>query len=148
MPLANYTTKVDVGTTIVEIQRLLAEFGASSVSMHYEGGKAVGIDFAVKLDGQPLQFRLPVNARAAMKAISGIKGAKSFHKTPAHAENVAWRILKDWIRLQLTMVELQQAEVAQVFLPYALFNNGTTTETFYAGFRANRNRQLGSGNAG
>lgn len=147
MPIANYTTKVDVGTTIGEIQNLLASFGANRVSMHYEGAKAVGIDFTVKLDGQPLDFRLPVNAKATQRAISGIKGAKSFHKTPAHAEQVSWRILKDWIRMQLTMVELQQAEIAQVFLPYALINDGTGETTMYSGFRANRNRQLGSGNA-
>jgi len=143
MPLANYTTKVPVSDSIAEVQKLLADFGAASVSMHYEGGKVVGIDFGIKLDGHPLQFRLPVNVAAAQRALTAAK-VKSYHKTPTHAEMVAWRILKDWVRIQLTLVEMRQAELAQVFLPYAVDGNG---ETVYQGFRIGRAKQLGSGGA-
>ena len=139
--LANYTTTVSVEETVGEVQKLLASSGANSVSMHYEGGKPVGIDFAVKLDGYPLQFRLPVNAVAVQKVLTAAK-LRQHQRTPAHAERVAWRILRDWVRVQLSLVELKQAELAQVFLPYVLSDNG---ETLYQGFRIGRSRQLTSG---
>jgi hypothetical protein len=42
-------------------------------------------------------------------------------------ERVAWRIVKDWIEAQMAIVEAGQAEMAEVFLPYATIEDGTTT---------------------
>jgi len=40
---------------------------------------------------------------------------KPAHYCPEHADKVAWRIMRDWIRVQLAMVEMKQADMAQVF---------------------------------
>lgn len=42
------------------------------------------------------------------------------------AQRVAWRIVKDWVEAQMAIVEAQLADLAEVFLPYAITKNGTT----------------------
>lgn len=140
MPLANYTTKIEAAETIAEIQKMLASFGANSISLHYENGKASAIDFVLKLDGYPLRFLLPQSTAAAHKVLSGQR-VKAYHRTVTHAESVSWRILRDWVRAQLAMVELKQAEIAQVFMPYAM----VADQPVYKTFREQRMKQLGSG---
>lgn len=138
--LANYTTTVNVPDTITEIERLLMNFGANQISKQYENGQPMGIEFSVKLDGHPLLFRLPINTTAAHKVLNSYK-LRANLKTQAHAQKVSWRILRDWIRVQLAMVELKQAEMAQVFMPYAVIGN----QTAYHAFRAGRVKELGAG---
>lgn len=138
--LANYTTTVAVSETIAEIESLLSKFGANEISKQYDAGNPVGINFVVKLDGFPLQFRLPIDVKACRKVLNSYKMRPSL-KSPAHAERVSWRIMRDWIRVQLSMVEMKQAEMAQVFMPYAIAGG----QTAYQMFRVNRSKELGSG---
>ena len=42
---------------------------------------------------------------------------------------MAWRIIKDWIEAQLAIVEAEQAEMVEVFLPYA--QNPATGKTLF-----------------
>ena len=42
------------------------------------------------------------------------------------AEKIAWRILKDWVKAQIALIESGQAELAQIFMPYAKDVNGQT----------------------
>lgn len=47
-------------------------------------------------------------------------------KTREQAARVAWRILKDWIFAQIAIVQAEQADMAEVFLPYAQNDLGET----------------------
>ena len=47
-------------------------------------------------------------------------------KTTEQAARVARRIVKDWIEAQLALVEAEQAEMVEVFLPYAQDQTGQT----------------------
>lgn len=138
--IANYTTAVNVSDTLTEIESLLSTFGANEISKQYEGGRPFEIVFVVKLDGYPLQFQLPINVSAVGKVLNQYK-LKAAWKKPEHAERVAWRIMRDWIRVQLSMVEMKQADLAQVFMPYAISGG----QAAYQAFRVNRSKELGSG---
>jgi hypothetical protein len=46
--------------------------------------------------------------------------------TEAQAKRVAWRIVKDWVAAQMAIVDAQLADVAEVFLPYAITRTGLT----------------------
>ena len=46
--------------------------------------------------------------------------------TDEQAVKVSWRIIKDWIEAQMALVEAELAELAEVFLPYAITKDGNT----------------------
>ncbi len=48
------------------------------------------------------------------------------YRTRAQAARVAWRIIKDWIEAQLALVEAEQVDMVEVFLPYAQVQGGRT----------------------
>jgi len=48
------------------------------------------------------------------------------YKTQTHARCVAWRIVKDWVRAQLALIESGQATLPQLFLPHAVRADGRT----------------------
>ncbi|WNZ24160.1 hypothetical protein HJG54_15710 [Leptolyngbya sp. NK1-12] len=62
MAILNYTTTIDSLKTIGEIQAILAKHGACSVSTEFSNGAPVGIHFAIDLNGELLNFKLPSNA--------------------------------------------------------------------------------------
>lgn len=47
-------------------------------------------------------------------------------RTPEQAQRVAWRVIRDWTRAQLTMVEAGVVSIEEVMLPWAMTNNGIT----------------------
>ncbi|MEM9825207.1 MAG: hypothetical protein AAF958_01400 [Planctomycetota bacterium] len=40
---------------------------------------------------------------------------------------MSWRVVRDWLRAQLTLIEAGAATVEEVMLPWALAGDGTTT---------------------
>ncbi|MCH8134806.1 MAG: hypothetical protein IIB77_02370, partial [Proteobacteria bacterium] len=61
-------------------------------------------------------------------------------RTREQASRVAWRIIKDWLRAQLAIIETEQAEMVEVFLPYA--QHPVTGQTLYEQLEASGFRQL------
>lgn len=50
----------------------------------------------------------------------------SSYKTVEQAKRVSWRIVKDWVEAQLAIIESGQAEMGEVFMPYAVTISGET----------------------
>lgn len=139
MPILNYTTKVDSLKTVAEIQSILGQKGASHVSVDYTSGRPSAITFGFDLDGQNIVYRLPCNIDGVSAAMKSVRS--SLWKDKAQCERIAWRIVKDWVEAQMALVEANQAEVAEVFLPYALHISG---QTLFQAIKT-RNLQLGAG---
>ena len=53
---------------------------------------------------------------------------------------VAWRIIKDWIDSQLSLLEMNFADAVQIFLPYAY--NPVENKTMYEKFLDNKEEYL------
>lgn len=139
MPILNYTTKVDSAKTVSQIQSILGLKGATRVSVDYENGKAKAVTFGLNLEGMPLDFRLPCNTDGVKRALLKEKKMTAARDV-SQCERIAWRIVKDWVEAQLALVEANQAEMSEVFLPYVMHSNGQTL------FNALKNRQLQLGN--
>ena len=128
MPLLNYTTKINVFTTIGEIQGILVKHGAKRIVQDMDDAGNVialtfGIDTPVGLQG----IRLPANADAVHKVL-----AKQKVKCDrAQAERVAWRIVKDWVEAQMAILESEMVQLDQIFLPYMVNNKGQTVFEIY-----------------
>lgn len=141
MPILNYTTKVAPEKTASEIVAMLGRKGADEVHQQFAAGRIAGITFVFKVSGEPVRFNLPVNVDGVHAHMKKIRRDGSMDR--AQSERIAWRIVKDWIEVQIALVESQQAEMAQVFMPYAMIAPG---KTMYAAFTEQaQQRLLGSG---
>jgi hypothetical protein len=142
MPILSYTTKVAPKRTASEIQGLLASKGAQRVSIDYDKqGEPTAVEFMIAIHEQPVHFRLPCNVDGVQRALLQSKLHHS-RQTTEHARSVAWRIVKTWVEAQLAIVESNQAEMAEVFLPYAIDAQG---ESMYELFKESKQKQLGAG---
>lgn len=129
MPIANYTTTVKAEKTIGEIQGMLGSAGAQQVLFDYHGPIVSAISFRLLHRDAMVSFRLPANIDAIYTVLQRDDGIPRRFKTTEQAARVAWRIIKDWLRAQLAIVEAEQAEMVEVFLPYA--QNPGTGATLY-----------------
>lgn len=141
MALKNYTTEVDAGKTVGEIQAILAKHGITAIQLEYEGGQAIGLKFSAFLLGQPQWFHISCNVDAVLAVLKNEKiGPK--YQTREQAFRVGWRILKDLIDAQLASVAIKQVELTQAFFGFAVDASGNSA---YGFFIENKQKQLTAG---
>lgn len=135
MPLLNYTTSIDAGKTVGEIQRMLAVSGCSGVLVRYSPDRtADAIVFVIATPYGDRSFRLPARV-AAVEAT--LKRQCQRGKVPRRlatreqAARVAWRITKDWIAAQLAIVESGMVALDEVMFPYMLDSTERTAHEVY-----------------
>jgi len=151
MPIKNYSTKIGVERTISQIEKILALHGAKAIMKEYDGvGRVTALNFIVDfLEGQSIPFRMPLDVQALMEKINYDidNPQKREGRIPStrkndmeYARRVGWRIIKDWIDAQMALVDLKQAKIIQVFLPYAY--NALNKKTFYEVLEENNFKSL------
>lgn len=121
MNLKNYTSKSPAVNSINNIEKKLVSVGAKNINKEYDEGVLKRITFLVDVNGNTAVFKLPAKIDTIFDVLwSQVKrpqpGTKD--RIKAQAERTAWKILSDWVEVQCTMILLQQAELAEVFLPY------------------------------
>lgn len=136
MPIKNYTSTVPVLSSIARIEHRLAQSGAMHIAKSYaddKSGRPTGMIFQILINNLPMTFKLPAKAENVYKYLR-----KQRRKPPTkaqeeslriQADRTAWKILNDWIDIQVSMIELDQAEAIEVFLPYAY--DGSTNQTLF-----------------
>lgn len=133
MPLLNYTTKVDVYTTLGAIQGQLVKHGAKKVVHDYDdNGHITALTFMVDTPTGPRGIRLPSN----VEAVQAVLTRQKVKCDREQAERVAWRIIKDWVEAQMAILESEMVQMDEIFLPYMIKNTGQTV------FEAYRDNQL------
>lgn len=126
MAILNYTTQINVYKTISEITEILVNHGASKIVTDYEGKNPKAITFCVPMRDSIVFFALPANYKGVLNSMKKFQGLPKKFLTEEQAIRVSWRIVKDWIEAQMAMVEAELADIAEVFLPYAVTSNGNT----------------------
>jgi hypothetical protein len=127
MPIKNYTTEVDAAKTCGEITGLLAGKGAKRIQVDYDDAQMPSaISFVYPVHGIPVFFQLPCNIEGVLKCLRTQKGVPRSVQNREQARRVGWRILKNWLEAQLAIVEAGAAQMAEVFLPYAMHQDGKT----------------------
>lgn len=117
MGILNYTTTVSVDKTTTAIQGILRNAGARAVLSEYDDdGLVEAISFRIQTKQGMLSFRLPARFDGVYKRL--VETAPPRYRSREQACRVTWRIIKDWIEAQLAIIEAEQAELAEVFLPY------------------------------
>ncbi len=133
MPLLNYTTKVDVYTTLGAIQGQLVKHGAKKIMQDYdEAGHITALAFMIDTLLGPRGIRLPAN----VEAVHAVLLRQKVKCDRDQAEQVAWRIVKDWVEAQMAILESEMVQIDEIFLPYMIDRAGETL------FQRYRNDQL------
>ena len=124
MPAKNYTSSMPIGRIIAKIEKCLVDNGATNILKEYrKDGTLDSLSFHTYLDnGMLVPFKLPANVEEAFNYLLTLRKQKP---TPAQretmwqqAQRTAWKLVCDWVEVQMTMILLGQAKFAQVFLPY------------------------------
>lgn len=119
MKLKNYTSVVDPEQSIARIDRLLIGFGALSIVKDFERGKTVAIRFDLKIGpNNVVTFRLPSRVDCVLELFKKEKPTYNLDRLKTQAERTAWKIVADWVDVQLSMIRLGQAKPAEVFMSY------------------------------
>ncbi|MBA7708946.1 hypothetical protein ES703_117851 [subsurface metagenome] len=129
-PLLDYTTSVPVSRTIAQIQAKLVEHGAREVSMKYDDQRRIiALAFIVVTPNVELPIRLPIDAKATLRVLEKQYYNREIphrYVNEAHAYRVAWRIIKDWVEAQMSLLETEMVKMEQIFLPYVITPGGQT----------------------
>lgn len=127
--LKNYTTKIPAERTASQIIEILAKHGASQVMQDFDDGHIAGISWAVETPHGRVAFKMPVDVDKCHAVLMSQGVATPRQTTPAnyeHSRKVAWRIVKDWVEVQLALLRTEMVTLDQVMLPYAVGRDGRT----------------------
>lgn len=129
MAIKNYTSTVDVFTSLGEIQGALAGHGARQIMVEYdEKGRPTGVTFSIDTPTGRRGFMLPTNIDGVLLVFKQQK----LKDDRDQAERTGWRNLRDWVLAQMAIIEAGMASVDEVFLPYLTDGHGNTLYTLYS----------------
>lgn len=161
MFLKNYTSEVPVSQTIYRIEQVLIKCGVSGITKEYTStnGEIGAISFQIEAPTGKLTIRLPADKDKAQdalwldyvgddkgylskdgKTVSGYGCLKKKKRADFsdQASRTAWKIIQDWVEVQMSMIQLKQADTLQVFLPYVFDGK----QTFYQALQASKFRGM------
>lgn len=120
--IKNYTSSVPAARSVLHIEDKLAAHGAQSVVKQYGSERQlVAVSFFMDIENKLVPFRLPARVEQVEKVLrENIKRPRpgTLNKIKEQATRTAWKIISDWIDAQMALVELQQAEIVEIFMPY------------------------------
>ena len=126
MPIANYSTTIAVEKTVGEIQALLGKGGARGVLVEYDDRREPSsIRFSILAGDKELFYSLPARSENIL-AVFRREHIPRKLQCIEQAQRTAWRLIKDWIRAQLALVQAELVELSEVFLPYMTNAQGKT----------------------
>lgn len=153
--LKNYTSNVPVSQTLYRIEQVLIKCGVKSIEKEYgPNAEVCAVRFRIQLVDRELAVRLPADKEKAQDAlwfdyVGDDRLTKDGKLEPwnrkkkkradfaVQAERTAWRIVKDWVEVQLSMIQLKQADTVEVFMPYVwdgrqTFYNKLKSQNYHA----------------
>jgi hypothetical protein len=132
MPILNYTTSIAASKTAGEVQGLLAAHGARQIVTEFaDGGEITGMKFSMRTEFGERGFSMPVRTDGVLAAMTADKSIPRSKCSREQAQRVAWRIAKDWLAVQLALIDAGLASLEEVMLPYMLGSGGHTAFETY-----------------
>lgn len=136
--IKNQSTTIAVDRTVGEIVALLSRRGTTSVVTIFDEGKISGLSFTMETEYGVRGYQLPVSGEGVRKVLVK-NGAPTAVQQPEQAARIAWRIAKEWLEVQIALVDAGLAQLDEVLLPWAVATDG---RTMYQVFRANAMKEL------
>lgn len=129
MALLNYTTTVEAYKTVSEIEQMLVKHGAKSIMKQFDDGMITSLSFLINTGVNDIPIKLPIRVDDVLQVLieqkkmhpkAGIKATKD------QANRVAWRNLKDWIEVQMALLDIGMVQFEEIFLSYIETAGGKT----------------------
>lgn len=129
MALLNYTTTVEAYKTVSEIEQMLVKHGAKSIMKQFDDGMITSLSFLINTGVNDIPIKLPIRVDDVLQVLieqkkmhpkAGIKATKD------QANRVAWRILKNWIEVQMALLDIGMVQFEEIFLSYIETAGGKT----------------------
>jgi hypothetical protein len=141
--LKYYTSTVPAIRSIQKIELALVEAGAHDINKKYEGTELKAISFLMTIEAKTVPFKLPARINSVRKVLwDNVKrpatGTKE--RIKKQAERTAWRIVQEWVDIQLTMIKLDQAEFLELFLPHVYDYH--KDQSFFHTLKSNKYKSL------
>jgi hypothetical protein len=137
--IKNYTSDVPAVRSMNHIEKRLVQNKAKSIMKTYgPDGTLSAIAFIMPTNGKEFPFKLPARIdRVEKTLLAQVRRPRkeTFTRIKQQAERTAWKILADWVDIQMALVELDQAEISEVFMPY-LYNH-KKEETLFDQWKSN-----------
>jgi hypothetical protein len=132
--MKNYTTSVSADRSILEIEQMLQKFGATAVMKEFlMDGRVNSMTFKI---GE-MAFKLPANVEGVHKVMFKEKRSSSRRDAMKNREEqsyrTAWRVLKDWIYAQLSIIASGQALPEEIMLPFMFDGKRTLYQAYKEG---------------
>jgi hypothetical protein len=130
--IKNYTSQINAETSISRIEKNLVKAGCNNILKSYEDEILTGLSFTKIVNENTMAFKVEAKKKTIYKLLMAEytrPTEKSKEIALQQSERTAWKIISDWIEIQLTLIHLEQADFLQVFLPY-IFDH-KTGKTFY-----------------
>lgn len=149
MFLKNYTSEATVQQTIAKIEAVLIRCKVSGITKEYDPkGEVCAVRFHIPTATGERTIRLPADVERAQEALwtdYQERVETSYRKRRRgdflqQAQRTAWKLMQDWIEVQMSMIELKQAETEEVFLPYIW--DARSGNTVYQQLKSNNYRGL------
>ena len=116
--------------TVGQIQGILAQAGAAAIMVEYDAEKILtSVSFQIDYEGSRVSFRLPARLDPVYVILQNDPSIPRRLRSREQAARVAWRIIKNWVEAQLAIIEAEQVEMVEAFLPFA--QNPKTGETVF-----------------
>ena len=145
--IKNYSTTIPAFKTISEIEELLTVFGVRRTMKDIDNNQIAGLIFTVIVNDKEVAIKFPVKADKLQEYLyreyirKTARPRKDKEDFREQAINSAWRMAKEWIHIQLSYIQAEQAEILEVFLPYAV-TNLQTQSTLFEDFKNNNLKLL------
>ena len=129
--LKNYTTSISAEKSIQEIEKMLLDFGAVDFMKSAKNGYYISLSFLIEDGDKKLPFKMPVNIKAISDYLFTQKTRTSERDIYEKAYRIGWRILKDWIHAQLSIIASGMVTIDEILMPYRLIDNNITLAEAY-----------------
>lgn len=130
--IKNYTSGVAVETTMAQIEKVLVVAGATGFQKLYENRICIAIIFEIEWEtGKRVAIKLPANVAQCCEALwrECVRNSPKTRKTKPdfydQAARTAWKLVLDWVEVQVSLIHLKQLETLQAFMAYVW--DGKTT---------------------
>jgi hypothetical protein len=127
--LKNYESDSPLPNIFAAIEKTLSEHNAKQVTREYDNGLITAISFVVETKRGPMAVRLP----AKIDKVKAIFDQQGYRYKEAQPYRTAWATIRDWVAIQMALIDWEMVKVEEVFLPYAVGRNG---KTFFESFES------------